>query len=507
MSQGLNTRSSRFLQMIPETAAGTFDPSAAPLITSNLQHEWQDGNAFDGWRSPGMNEDEFNALIEGTQIVSGEFVPFYNLLDDTLLPYVFALVSNALDTGVRTRVYELPASGLVNRKTFSLEEGVAASCRRATYGLIPSFSITSQRGNGGKCRGQVSMMLRAATEGVAMTGAVAQNEIWQFIAAGVTENAVFALPTTPKGAGGNLTIAPGETSGTLKTKLNGIVGYNDAGVLVTGSIPVGNEATGATVIGSNVNTFGLSANLFDGNDTTSFGQDGGGGVWATCDFGNANKKAIQRIVLWAANTNINQVIIAAGDEVEGDNNQVPIPGFSQTFNLVPSDWVADPTHAGLYKHTFDFVNATAYRYTGFAFLGSAGTNARTAQMALNSLGITGTLTVTLGGALANSNIGEPTKTSGAGWSLDVQQQGSNSEVTRVTALPILPNHWRISRATNYANIGDVGSIIGVAQRLEWANENLVAPYDREITYSDHVDGEPQISIAFAVGTEVATAPL
>jgi hypothetical protein len=60
------------------------------------------------------------------------------------------------------------------------------------------------------------------------------------VAAGV--NGTLTLPATTLGAGGSLSILPGETAATLKTKLNGVAGYNDAGVTVTGTLALGSGA-------------------------------------------------------------------------------------------------------------------------------------------------------------------------------------------------------------------------------------------------------------------------
>jgi hypothetical protein len=171
MGQGLNTQSERLLQILPETTHGTYNAAATPIVLTNFKHEYQEANQFDNWRAPGVNEDEFNAVIEQMVTVNGELVLYYNLFDH-LLQYMLPTPSGADDAtagGARTRVWKRPLTGRIDRKSFTLEEGIAASCRRATYGLIPSFGITSARGNNGRTRGQLSIVAQKATEGVAMT--------------------------------------------------------------------------------------------------------------------------------------------------------------------------------------------------------------------------------------------------------------------------------------------------------------------------------------------------
>lgn len=284
MALGLNSKSQRQLQLIPEITPGVFS-GGTPLLLSNIEDDfdWQDANSFDGQRAPGDNADYWHAMIGQATKIDATLVPFYNTIGDALLQFVMPTptgVDDATLAGVRTRIWKYPNTGRIDRKTFSAEEGLPASARRALYGLVNSVSLKCERGDGdGKCRLTTSMMGQAASEGGVLSSAGSANEVQ-------TITLTNASGTVTIGAGGSTATFPASgTANDVRLAAESITGIGAGNVSVTGVMGAGTTSgvyTGVytlTFINARGNTdlAQLTATVTAGTSVVATTQNGAAG--------------------------------------------------------------------------------------------------------------------------------------------------------------------------------------------------------------------------------------
>lgn len=223
MPRGLRTKSERFIQMLRQTDPSTFDPNAARIICSNLEdYSYNPTNTYDSVKRRGANAKSFNALTEAMRTGDMSGALYYNLVEDQILPYVFAeATSDATAAGVRTRIYDWAQSGRNDRPFFAIEEGVATRCVRGLAGHFNSFKFTSKRGQNGQSRFSAGFTTTNAPEVGAMTGGAAQNSVLNITATNVTTEGVFSIKPGALAAQ-NVSFAVGDTTAQMVAKLAAI---------------------------------------------------------------------------------------------------------------------------------------------------------------------------------------------------------------------------------------------------------------------------------------------
>lgn len=246
-TKGLPTQDEKILQILPEVTPGVFPALGTPTIFSNAKHSWDSDDVYDSFDPDGYNDDDFASLIERkTKLDISEFVPYYNLLDDQFLQYLFGVpFSDVTAGGIRTREYRWPMTGRRNINTLAAQHGVPDSCRQAGRGFYTDWSVESQAGQGGKVRGKAGIRLTGYTEGNVLAGQGARNEVQTLTFTNVPSNT-------------NVAVSNGTHSGTFLLS-EGVTGLQSA-LQNFASIGSGNvQATG--VLGQGTSSGTLSGTL------------------------------------------------------------------------------------------------------------------------------------------------------------------------------------------------------------------------------------------------------
>jgi len=443
------------VHLLKQNSPKAFPAGAAPqMMTSLSLKRGAPDQARTKHRPLGYKARDWGAMLRHFETFTGSFAPAYEQVNTLLDMLCGAPLLNTTLGGIARREYYILETELNDLIHYAIEHGKVDAARRMLYSLLTTLSLTIKRGNQPSIESQVTLMFNKPMQDedggelFPMTGSVEQDEVKNLIAENVTGDGVFTLPATDLGAGGELTILPTDDAADVELKILAIAGYNDAGVVVTGD---------GFVAGAGINEVQRIV-IGGGNGTFTLGYAG-------------------------------QTTGALSRNITPEALQAALEGLS---NIAPGDVI---------------VTGVAGEYYDVEFTGAlAGTNVAQIVITPNGMGgnvttsvpgqptYNGSLTVTFGGGLGSTRIGDWTTVS-SNWSEVTVTGGADGVIHRPDPFPMLPQDFSVRRAATLAELADA-TPMGKVHETALNITNVVEPdqvfAEDELGYQNHVGGEISI---------------
>lgn len=455
VTQGIRPARAKRGFSVPESSFLVPD-GTAPLMRLDIGSDGNGLSRVQNWVEfipDGTSAAAGRALTGEEGVLTRNFMPRYRTMERVIRVVAGLPTTDVnIESGARRKlVWSFPDVGAPPIETetwyYGLPDGNVAVLKG---GKIRSFNIDTMRnGDGGTTSGNIEYHFNWVTRLGTLPGGAAANEVKRVILDGATGNGTLVVAATTLGAGGNVTVTPGMSAAALQTALaaKAAIG-SSANVAVTGSSLTYGYATGLAATASG----GVPGNAIDANNGTNWTQPGAWDdgaidlVWLQIDLGSAKK--------------INQVglnITAAYGGGAPNTFRIRLSNASNFASSVVGYQQAANVEGDLADGWNDFAisQSTAYRYVRIGISGTTGgSDAVINEVRVRTLA-TGTYTVTLQGALANTNIADWTIGT-AGYSTDSVTQGSAGSGPTIPTGPYLKaNDRRVYLATSDADLATI----------------------------------------------------
>lgn len=479
MAKGLRTKSERFIQMIRQSDPSVFDAAGVRNILANVEdYSYTPGNTYDSVKRRGSNAKSFNALTEAIRTGDLNGAIYYNTVDDTLFPFVYAEVASGADTttgGVRTRIYDFAQIGRCDRPFFAIEEGSPTRAVRGLAGHFNSFKFTSKRGNNGQSRFSAGFTTTNAPEVGAMTGGVAANAVLTFTASAVTGDGVFAI-TKAGSAAQNVTFSINDTTAQTVTKFaTAGLTVAVAGTVVAPAAKVNASTSGSGALYSAGSTTN-AGNAFDSNTATVATVPASGYLgWTFTTAMTINAIRVTRDTDAPIGLSFNATVTASANGT-----------FSDEVTLLTTTALVSNT-------VVTFANTTAYKAYRLRNTEGAQITVKELEFMVDNTATTnGTIVVTVSNPSNTAVTIAPV--SGTGWSGLVTQMGNNGVLRSVlkAPLPLLPQHLSFYVADTYAGLDQASAYVGTVEEFEIDIPKIREarmPHNGQLSYTEVVDSE------------------
>lgn len=230
MTNGLDMFSGKRLQLLKETTAGVFDPTATPKLMQSLKTTYQNNPTFDSGMPQGYNAASWAAMIALTTGLNNTMKPDYGEMDILLNMMCGAPVVDTGTVGQVTNTYGLPLSGSRNITTYTAEFGVPEEAEQMRYGLLQELDITVTRANAPAIDGNANMIfLKPGKENVRMSAGT--NEKQSVTITGSPTGGTFTLTFGSKTTGN---IAFDATAADVQAALEALESIGEDNVICTG---------------------------------------------------------------------------------------------------------------------------------------------------------------------------------------------------------------------------------------------------------------------------------